>query len=161
MVPRFAMSALLVLLCGCFAQPQAQNAVNMMEASAIHYQRNMDRVVEGFIGDYRRESQKTVDALANQAIAAEVGLDGKANAMNLQIILAKKVEQYQAIELRVIEMRSKILEASQDIEHLLKYSVALKEYFAQRNSTASVLNESSATLISTLDQIISKKGGSK
>jgi len=158
--PQLILIAVLPLVCftGCYRSNAAQNVNAAMEASAISYQKNMERVLEGFITDYRTQAQAKADELAADAIKAEVDpLTGKASAKNLQIILEKKVEQYALIEQRIVDMRKKIIAANVDIDHLLQYSASLKEYFKQRNNAAELLNQSSETTVKLLDQFVKAK----
>jgi hypothetical protein len=150
-------TALLLALSGCGRSEQASNSVNNLELSAMSYHRNMEKVVNAFIDDYRTQARAVADQLAADAIRAEVGLDGKASAANLQLILNKKMEHYTQIELRVIDMRRKLIEANKDIDHLLQYSAALKSYFTQRTETAQLLNQSSEQLLQLLEQFVKGK----
>lgn len=143
---------------GC-SSTQAARATVAMEESAINYRRNMGRVVEAFIADYKVKAQAEADALADAAIKAETGADGKVNPNNIRIIYEIKAEKYSIIERVAIGMRAKLIAADQDIEHLLQYSKALKEYFNQSTSTAQLLNQSSQQVIDLLDSFIQKKGG--
>jgi hypothetical protein len=75
----------------------------------------------------------------------------------MQIILQKKMEHYAAIERQIIDMRTQIAGAHQDMDHLLRYSEALQQYFKTRSDTAAVLNQSSQQLIQTLDSFVKTK----
>jgi len=152
---------LLLTVLGCGRSIEAERAATMIELSAINHSRNMDRVVEGFIADYRKTAREKADDLSANAIKSITKtVDGEkvANPNNVQFILKQKAKHYAKIEVKCIGMRRKILLANKDIEHILAYSKALKGYFNQRASFGELLNESSATVIEALDAFTGKKG---
>lgn len=151
---------MVLALAGCGSSEQAKRSVEAMEASAMTYDRNMTRIVDGFIEDYRKRSMAEADRLAEDAVRAETKVvDGvpMANAVNLQIILTKKVEHYAAIEQRVMQMRAQVLAANVDIVHLLKYSEGLRAYFEGKAKTAELMNHTSEQLLAFLQQFVGKK----
>ena len=155
----FGIGAVLALS-GCGSNEQAKRSVEAMEASAMTYDRNMTRIVDGFIEDYRKRSMAEADRLAEDAVRAETKVvDGvpMANAVNLQIILTKKVEHYAAVEQRVMQMRAQVLAANVDIVHLLKYSEGLRAYFEGKAKTAELMNHTSEQLLAFLQQFVGKK----
>lgn len=136
---------------------QAQAITGHMEASAVNYARNRDKVDEGFLSMYRQMAQSKADQLADDSIRAETGADGKANAQNLKIILEKKADHYANIERQVIAMRGKVIECDVDMTNLLEYNAGLQKYFAQRTSTAAMLNASGEQVIGMLGDFLGKK----
>lgn len=145
---------------GCGSSQQASGAVAAMEASAISYDRNMTRIVDAFIDDYRAKAVAEADRLAENALKAEVKIvngEALANPKNLQLILEKKAQHYAAIERNVIEMRKKIVTAHKDIDHLLAYSKGLQSYFEGKAQAAEILNHSSEQVLQFLDHFVGKK----
>jgi len=144
----------------CGSYKEAARANLAIEMSAINYQKNMAKIVEAFIADYRARARAEADRLCDDAIAAEIRVvDGKqvVNPTNYQIIVDNKIRHYQTIEKHVVAMRAKIIEANKDIEHLLKYTAALKEYFDQSTNVAEMLNAGSEAVVTIMDGLIKKK----
>lgn len=146
---------------GCFGtrSEAASKANEGIEASAINFAKNRDKIDEGFLQLYREMSQAKADELAEAALKAEVKIDGTANVQNVKLILEKKAEHYALIEEQVVAMRRKILEADPDMENLLEYSKGLRTYFKQRASTGELLNKSGEQVSSMLAQFLGKKKG--
>lgn len=147
-----------VLLLGGCKTTQAQRTAESIRDSAVAYDLKRDAIDEAFIGAYRVQAIAKADELAAAAIIAETGPDGKANAKNVQVILAKKLEHYQAIEMVCGTMRSKIAAAKLDLANLLAYDAALKDYFRGQADFAKALNESSTKAIELLQQFLKGKG---
>ena len=148
----------LALLPGCFGTTQqAQNVAGYAEMSAIMYDRNRDKIDEGFLADYRANAQARADALAADAIKAEIGIDGRGNAKNLQLILEKKAAHYASIERVVVEMRKKIIDSKKDFANWMEYNAAMKQYLAQNVSSAEMLNQTSEQVVGALEHFISGK----
>jgi len=143
---------------GCFSRPQAANAVASMEVSAIQYSKNMNAMVGAFIADYRENALSKIDDETDAALRSVTKPDGTVNILTAQAILHKKLTDYAAVERKCIEMRKKPLDAYKDIEHLLQYSKALKQYFDKQANTAAILEQSSDEMLAVLDRFIGKKG---
>lgn len=159
---RFGMLLLFAVLSlgltGCWGTSrEANRAVESMEASAVNFAKNRDKIDEGFLQLYREQAQEKANDLAAAALKAEVKPDGTANAKNLQLILEKKAAHYASIEAQIIEMRKKIMQADPDMLNLLEYSKGLRGYFAHRTSTGELLNASGEQAIGMLTAFLGKK----
>ena len=150
-------AVLLGSLVGC-KTTQAQRTADSIRASAVAYDLKRDAIDEAFITAYRAQAVAKADELASAALAAETGPDGKANAKNVQVVLAKKLEHYQMIESVCGAMRSKIAAAKLDLANLLAYDAALKDYFRGQADFAKALNESSDKAMELLQQFLKGKG---
>jgi hypothetical protein len=145
-------------LTGCMqTNVRAKYTQDRIEASAVNYQANVEKLVHALIDDYRDTAIAKADELAAAAIAAETGADGKASAKNLQIIQNKKLEHYAYIERNVITLRSKLIAAAKDMDHVKQYSQAMREYWDKSASTAGILNQSSEQMIGLLEQFVGGK----
>jgi len=157
-MPLLAIVVLPFVLSGCFGpKTQASRAVSAMEVSAIQYSKNMNAMVDAFIADYRENALARIDEETNAALQSVTKPDGSINIKTAQAILNKKLQDYGTVERKCIEMRRKPLEAYKDIEHLLKYSEALQEYFGQQASTAKILEHSSDEMLKVLDRFVAGK----
>lgn len=153
----------LLCLCGCWGtHTQATNSASMIEVSAMNYSQNMQKILDAFIQDYRLRAREQADTLTDNALASVTKVvDGKpsANPDTVKALLERKAELYTKIELNVVSMRQKIIDANKDMEHILKYSQALKEYFNQKTNTMELIQSNSGDLINMLDSFIGKKKG--
>jgi len=155
-LPLLIFALCLPFLAGC-SYDQAQKATKSIESCAIAYDQDRDRIDEAFITSYRDKARARADRLANDALATETGPDGKANAKNVQIILAKKVEHYAQIEQVIAGIRAKIAAAKLNQANVLAYSQALSSYFATSGTTSLSLSQSADDLLSLLSQFIGKQ----
>ena len=145
----------LLALSGCVqSSARAKFANEAQAAAATNYQKNVERLVYALIDDICDSAYAKADELAADAEKAETGPDGKANAQNLRLIQDKKLAHYKQIELNRIALRGKLIEASQDMEHLRQYSKALSDYWDKSASTAGLLNQSSDAMIGLLDKFV-------
>jgi hypothetical protein len=145
----------LFMLSGCVqSSARAKFANEAQAAAATNYQKNVERLVYALIDDICDSAYAKADELAADAEKAETGPDGKANAQNLRLIQDKKLAHYKQIELNRIALRGKLIEASQDMEHLRQYSKALSDYWDKSASTAGLLNQSSDAMIGLLDKFV-------
>lgn len=145
----------------CGDRRQANKAASVVELSAINYSNNIGKVLDAFISDYRSRARHEADLLADSALASITHVvNGKkvVDPDNMMVIMRQKAKQYEKIEHNVVEMRNKILVAHKDIEHIIKYSRALQEYFNTKTTALEMMNESSETVISILDAFVKKEG---
>lgn len=148
---------LLVALTGCFKSTQATRSTEAAEMSALRYQENVHTLVEAFIRDYRDTATREANRLYNEAKASITNADGVANAHNLEVISNRRIEHFKDIEITCATMREKLITADKDIEHLLKYTNALKDYFNKRTEAAELLNKGTDQTIKILDSLIGGK----
>jgi len=146
---------------GCGRSVEAEKTAALIELSAINHTRNMDRICEGFIQNYRMMAREKADSLAEAAlksITKVVNGEAVANPKNVQFILQTKAKHYAKIESNCVDMRKKILSANQDIRNIEKLSKGLKAYFNQRADFGEILNQSSEIVVEALDAFTGKKG---
>lgn len=145
----------LLMLAGCVQSTAEAKRNNENQAfAATNYQRNVERLVYALIDDMCESAYEKADALAADAVKGETGPDGKASAKNLKLIQDKKLEHYKQIEVNRIALRSKLIEAAKDMDHLREYSKALSDYWEKSASTAGLLNQSSEAVIQMLDKFV-------
>lgn len=142
---------------GCFKSTQASRSTEAAEMSALRYQENVHSLVEAFIKDYRTTATREANRLYNEAKASITNADGTASAKNLEVISNQRIEHFKDIELTCATMREKLIAADRDIEHLLKYTAALKDYFNKRTEAAELLNKGTDQTIKILDSLIGGK----
>jgi hypothetical protein len=145
----------LLLMSGC-VQSTAQAKLNNQAQglAATNYQKNVERLVYALIDDICDAAYAEADSLAAEAEKAETGPDGKANAQNLRLIQDKKLAHYKQIELNRIALRTKLIEAAKDMDHLREYNKALADYWDKSASTAGLMNQSSEAMIGLLDKFV-------
>ncbi len=166
MLSRFVAFALCVAylgaLGGCGARPQAAHSVAAMEAHAINYDKNRDRIFEAFLADYRTRSKAEADRLAAEAIRAETKIvngETLANPGNLALIYRKRLEHYRTIEEHVAAMRRKLIAAKRDHAMMMQYSQALQRYFQASTDHAELMNRTGEQVLDTLEEFLQPKGG--
>lgn len=141
---------------GC-SSVAAGNANNAIELSAISYQKNVTKLVEAFIADYRATARTTADSLYEKAKASVTGADGKVNAATLEAVTNKRLADYAETESNCIAMRNKLILANTDIDHILALTKQMREYFASANKMSISMNDASGAVMDTIGTLIAKK----
>lgn len=148
---------ILIFTGGCYKSEQAIRSSVHAEQSILSYQKNVHRIVEAFIEDYRTAAVEKANTLYQDALASITKPDGTANVQNVNVLSQQRARHLMQIEENCIEMRKKLIAADIDAVNALEYSRALQQYFKQQTDTATLLNQSSDTVIKTLDLFVNKE----
>ena len=149
--------ALCPLLIGCGSRIQAGRTIGAMESAAVRNNYNLKQIISRQSTQMLDENLAKADALADAAVQAEVGADGKANPINLKIIMEDKAEHYKkafAVSRKTNEL---VRKSDKDLEHLLQYSKGLQEYFKLEQSRANVIDQSMNAAGVLIDRFVGKK----
>lgn len=151
----------IVLICFAVATPgcatvAAVTGVDKIELAATSYAAKVAKREAAFIADYRREAQARADELTDRAIKSVTDVNGMAKVQNVQALNKIKLENYAKIEAQCAEFQQQFNEDREDIAALTRYAGAMREYFKAQNDKGLMLQQSSKTIIATLDKLSKK-----
>ncbi len=143
---------------GCKSAGSEQAVVvTNTQALLANYQANTSSLVQAMISGYRAEQRAVVDQLAADAIAAETGADGKANGKNIQVIQAKRLAQYVAIDEVCATISSKWAAINQDAANASVGLAALQQSFQSSADTSQAYQQASDAALALLQQVLAGK----
>ena len=153
----FLLIPLLCLFSGCGQREEAIRAATAMEIAAVNYAKNTAAITDRLIVDIRDKALSEVDAEYEAAIKSVTKPDGSINAATASALMKKKLERYTAVYKIESDQRQKYAESYKDVEYILQYSAALKEYFAYQQSMADTIDQATEKSIEILKRFLGGK----